>query len=159
MTRKEFGGATSDYQTYSAFGSDTLTLTSNLTIPRFPLALDQAFDAEASDRSKLGLGSESVLLNRLVEDGRIPSRTWSLDVGWSGSEDKSIKAWQDGNLILGGKDESRYIGPLHSQDFARSADGRIDKKCHLKVMITQITMRNSTSYINLMPNGRNLPMM
>jgi hypothetical protein len=152
QTQQEFRGAEWDAQKYSIRGEDLLRAPS-ISIPELPLVLDDSFTPEADDRSKLGLGVGSSILNRLFQLGEIPSRSWSLDFGWSGAEEDD--AWDDGNLVLGGKDRSLYTGDLYPQDFAREPDGRFDQECHLKVTITGITMSNSTSDdIDLFEEGK-----
>lgn len=153
QTLEGFSGSKNDAQDYSVRGED-LMKAPDFSVPEFPIAVDQTYIPEANDRGKLGLGAASSLLDRLVGEGRIPSRTWSLDYGWDGSEDKDIGGWDDGNLILGGMDKSRYTGTLYGENFARNSDGSVDQECHLKVVITGMTMQNSTGKVNLMPEGK-----
>lgn len=136
QTQQEFGGAYIDIQPFTVRGEDVLKAPS-FTVPGFPFTLDQQYEPQANDQSKIGLGAGSAVLNQLVDEGRIPGRSWSLDYGYSGTEDidEDVGGWDDGSLVLGGMDKSRYTGDLYSQDFAKNPDGTIDRECHLKVCI------------------------
>lgn len=98
-------------------GSDTVSF-SNITLEALPFRLDD----ETS-----------------IKSGTIGSRTWALDQGLTG--DSSIKPddWVDGQLTLGGYDESRYSGEMYP---VKINDGTV---CPLRATVDSFTYN--------LPNG------
>lgn len=133
QTQLEFEGAKQDGRGYTIRGEESIK-SENLTHPSLPIVISENYTPEAEGKNMLGLGAGSSLLNRLYTDGLIPSRTWSLDMGWAGEVEE--ETWTSGELVLGGVDHDRYAGSTFGQDFSKKNDGGVDRECHLKVMMT-----------------------
>jgi hypothetical protein len=95
------------------WGSDTLTIKPNATVEKLPI-YSSAVGLTISN--SLGLGRNSTVLESLVSQNRIGSRTWSLFWGWQGA----IKEHQmQGSLVLGGYDAAKTMGANFTGDFLR----------------------------------------
>lgn len=114
-------------------GSDTVAF-SNITLQSFPLKLDNDTSIEPADHATLGLGLHSDLLEHLVKNGTIGSRTWALDQGLTGDPSIKLDDWVDGQLTLGGYDESRYSGEMFA---LKMNDG---PGCPLRVTVDQFIL-------------------
>ena len=83
--------------------TDTLKLTSNVSLPQFPVQIIRT----GSIGNTISLGLNSRLLNTLVSARAIASRSWSFYHGWQGAE---LEHQKDGSLVLGGYDKSKITG-------------------------------------------------
>ena len=66
------------------------------------------FDTQAN----IGLGLNSTLLNALIADGRIASRSYSY---WWGLNSATLTSAMDGQLVFGGYDAAKAMGPKITQ--------------------------------------------
>ena len=90
------------------YGVDKLTLTSNISTPKFPFVIDHGRTGhEAFFMNSIGLGHNSSLLNALIATGQIASRTWSIFNGFTGATSQNQS---DGTLVLGGYDAAKTSG-------------------------------------------------
>ena len=108
-TALEFGNIDGALQHYAnSSGKDILTLSDQLSLSEFPIALDNAGAiGDGEGLNKLGLGYNSSLLRRLMTSGTTNSQTWSIWQGWSGAE---ASQQIDGNIVLGGYDRAKFKG-------------------------------------------------
>lgn len=83
------------------WGNDTLFFEPNTTIPDHPI---WRTEIGKIPQNALGLGRGSPLLDMLVKQGKIASRSWSLFWGWQGKE-KSHQ--MEGNFVIGGYDKAK----------------------------------------------------
>ncbi len=90
--------------TMDLWGTDTIRMTANVSIPRFPISVSRG---PGETMNTLGLGANSTLLNFLSSVGSIPSKTWSYWQGWTGAE---AQHQMDGTLVLGGYDAAKISG-------------------------------------------------
>lgn len=88
----------------AVWGTDSLHLNPDITVDEFPFALSKS--AQKSSGS-VGLGRKSTILDSLVQQGTIASKTWSLFMGWQ-ETGKSQKI--NGRLALGGYDKAKTVG-------------------------------------------------
>ncbi|KAK6430445.1 hypothetical protein LTR95_013405 [Oleoguttula sp. CCFEE 5521] len=120
---------------------DKLTLSSNFTLPAFPLAIPrQSIGDVFSPQVGLGLDFNSTLLTTAKNTGRIASRTWSYFWGETGTADDA----SNGTLVLGGYDAAKTVGQNYTQRLTYGLaceDG-------LLLAITDMTMifPNDTAY-------------
>ena len=132
-----------------SYGSDTVTLTSNISTSKSPLLIDYGRTGyEAFFMNSIGLGINSTLLNTLVSTGKIASRTWSMFNGFTGSQSHNQS---DGILVLGGYDEAKISGNTAENitiDFNFASDTNDIADCPATGMI--ITVNNMTL---VWPNG------
>lgn len=139
MTKEEFRGASDVLQSVDLLGEETVHLP-GVELQNVPI------DIDGDMTSGIGLGTNSSLVNSLYAAGKIPSRMWGLDWGWTGATDDT---WKDGSLVLGGYDKSRVKdGKFFAQNFPLdlgASDG-----CALIVFITGISMKNDTDEIQLL---------
>jgi hypothetical protein len=94
----------------SLIGVDTLELGA-AKLTNFPVGIPRNnWDHGNTVLHAMGIGSNSTLLNRLVETGQTASRVWSMFWGrlWV---DNPI----DGSLVLGGYDSNKVIGQNYTQ--------------------------------------------
>lgn len=87
------------------WGTDQLLLSSNLTIPEFPISIERI---DTQGFSLIGLGSNSSFISALYDAGAIASKTWSLAWGWTGI---TAAHQMDGNMVFGGYDAAKSQGP------------------------------------------------
>lgn len=131
----EFGNIDGALQSQAnSTGTDTLALSDQLSLEKFPFAIDHAGAIrDLGALNQLGLGSNSSLLRNLITRGAIDSQTWSIWQGWSGAE---ASQQIDGNIVLGGYDEAKFIGANVTQPI------QYDPNCAsgLIITITDITM-------------------
>lgn len=138
-------------------GEDVFGAEGVINFAEFPISLKKGFTGEPMDHGLIGLATNSTLLNALVDAGKVPSRTWSLDYGWTGDPSIDPESWVDGSLTLGGYDESRFTGMPYHEDFAMQGElGEVDSECTLKVTIVSIALQNSTGpgSVELMSEGK-----
>lgn len=119
----------------STYFNDILALSSSRTLPGFPLLLQPA---GAAVFSMLGLGANSTFINRLVEAGLAPSRSWSFFAGVY----SDIRA---GALIIGGYAERFYQGTLHSKN--------VTDACAVCFEVARMEYRQGSTTTNLLPDG------
>lgn len=82
-------------------GTDTISLgTSQLTEAPLTVISKVAMNG-------LGLGPSSSLLDRLINDSLIASRSWSA---WGGQFASGAKEAMDGHIVFGGQDEAKITG-------------------------------------------------
>lgn len=89
----------------SLIGIDNLAL-AGINLTNFPVGIPRKnWDHGYTILHAMGMGSNSTVLNRLVETGQTASRVWSIFWGrmWN---DNPI----DGSLVLGGYDSEKVIG-------------------------------------------------
>lgn len=86
------------------YGSDDLTLASNLTLSKYPLGVARV---DAEEMNVVGVGINSSLLTALESTGAISSRSWAYWHGWTGD---NASTQLDGNLVLGGYDSKKTTG-------------------------------------------------
>lgn len=142
MNKEEFEGAPETRRNIDIVGEETIQLP-GLELDSFPIGIENGAEIGTSG---LGLGLNSSLLNSLLAAGKIPSRVWGLDWGWTGDSDKT---WRDGSLVLGGYDKSRIKdNKLFTQDF--SPDSSDPDGCAMLVFITGISMKNDTNELQLL---------
>lgn len=83
------------------YGNDTLGVNSSISLAKFPFGRNRG---GIDGHNLLGMGRNSTLLNALVSEGAISSRTWSFWNGWTGSQ---IEHQLDGSLVIGGYDSAK----------------------------------------------------
>ncbi|CZT25161.1 uncharacterized protein RCC_10890 [Ramularia collo-cygni] len=97
---------------YNAWATDTLTMGS-ASLSTFPIGMPGLdFGGDFDSQANFGLGQNSTLLQRLKDDGRIASRSWSY---WWGVENALSRSAMDGHLILGGYDAAKVVGVPFTQ--------------------------------------------
>lgn len=109
---------TGTYIRYNAWATDTLSV-GNASLSRFPIGMPGLdiggdFDGQAN----FGLGQNSTLLQRLKDEERIASRSWSY---WWGVENALSRSAKDGHLILGGYDAAKVKGAPFTQPLRNSS--------------------------------------
>jgi hypothetical protein len=103
---------------YSDWARDTLRA-GNTTLKDFPIGMPRfEFGGIFDTQANIGLGRNSTLLNALRETGRISSRTYSF---WWGINSASPANSMDGQLVLGGYDAAKVMGPNITQKLLPSA--------------------------------------
>lgn len=117
--------------TADLWGTDILAVTPEKNLPDFPLGISRG---QGETMNTLGLGRNSTLLNALMDSDAIVARTWGFWQGWTGAESRHQF---DGNLVFGGYDEAKTIGP--NITLPTSAPDDLDTDCYL-VTITDIKM-------------------
>lgn len=105
---------------YNDWAQDTLTA-GNITLDDFPIGMPGfdfggIFDTQAN----IGLGRNSTLLNALYEAKHVSSRTYSF---WWGRNSASPENSMDGQLVLGGYDAAKVMGPNITQKLLPSTAG------------------------------------
>lgn len=97
----------------------------------------------------LGLGDGSVLLDELVANDVIATRSWGLD---SGSQ--SLLYPRQGNLVFGGYDDSSVLGPFTT--YPMNYDIRLNERvCPLQVQVQSMALRLSDTYeISIFQNSQ-----
>lgn len=105
---------------YNDWTIDRLTL-GNETLNDFPIGMagfdyGEIFNAQ----SVIRLGRNSALLNTLKDTGKIPSRTYSF---WWGRNSAAQSNSMDGQLVLGGYDAAKVVGPILTQKLQPSSVG------------------------------------
>ena len=103
-------------QAIDIWGSDTLTLNSTLSLPRFPFGLFRGAQATVNI---LGLGRNSTLLNTLISKGAIASSTYGIFQGWTGSQ---TRYQTDGAVTLGAYDAAKISGKNVTLPFSLEDD-------------------------------------
>jgi hypothetical protein len=99
--------------------------------------------------SHLGLGKDSKLLNELVDAGMISGRSWGLN---SGSQ--SVMYPRDGNLVLGGYDESSVKDSFVNYDMNYPvAEGPGGHDCPLQVIIESMVLKSAETEFELWDNS------
>lgn len=98
------------------YGSDTLAVNSTLSLVNFPFGVNRG---NVDKQNSLGVGRNSTLLNALVSNGAISSRTWSFWNGWIGAE---TQHQMDGSFILGGYDAAKISGRNITLPFSTEND-------------------------------------
>ena len=141
-----------------AYVTDTLSLISIISTPRFPFVIDHGRTGyEAFFMNTVGLGINSTLLNTLISARKIPTRTWSMFNGFTGSQSQNQS---NGILVLGGYDEAKIFGSVADNitidmDFSPDAISSTNlAKCPATGMI--ITVSNMTL---AWPNGTKASLM
>lgn len=122
--------------------TDTLQLSSDTSLPNFPLGIPindlgtQAYYPQMT----LGLASNSTLLNALKASGKIASRTFSFFAGKMGA---TAATQSEGGMVFGGYDKSKVTGKQYTSPMATG------QSCstNLVVTITDIQLN--------FPNGDN----
>lgn len=109
------GETISDHKS-DVYGSDTLEVNSTLSLANFPFGVNRG---SVDNQNGLGMGRNSTLLNALVSNGTISSRTWSFWNGWTGAE---AQHQMDGSLILGGYDAAKISGRNITLPFSTEND-------------------------------------
>lgn len=103
---------------YSDWAKDTLRA-GNTTLDDFPIGMPGfEFGGIFDTQANIGLGRNSTLLNALREKGHISSRTYSF---WWGINSASPSNSMDGQLVLGGYDAAKVMGPNITQKLLPSA--------------------------------------
>jgi len=105
---------------YNDWAMDTLKA-GNTTLEDFPIGMS-GFDVGGifDTQANIGLGRNSTLLNALHDKGHISSRTYSF---WWGLNSASSSLSMDGQLVLGGYDAAKVMGPNITQKLLPSAVG------------------------------------
>ncbi len=98
------------------FGSDTLEVNSTISLANFPFGVNRG---KSDNRNGLGMGRNSTLMNALVSNGTISSKSWSFWNGWTGAE---AQHQMDGSLILGGYDAAKISGRNITLPFSNEND-------------------------------------
>lgn len=83
------------------WGTDLLHINSSYSLDSFPIDI-------TGDGDKIGIGTNSTLLNTLKSSSAIASRTWSFFWGLKGFE---TSAQMDGVAVFGGYDQAKISGP------------------------------------------------
>lgn len=137
------------------FLSDTLKLNENVTLSNMPLAMPLAEalrDGPLSvyhPRFAVGLGRNSTMLNRLVSQDLIKSRSWSMFWGWFGA---TAQTQRDGTFIFGGYDKARVKGPGFTHALRAPTD---DCPTGMLVTISDLTLHfPNGSAARLLPESR-----
>lgn len=121
----------------SLIGVDGLGLEeSNLT--NFPMGIPRMnWDHGYTILHAMGMGSNSTVLNRLVETGQTASRVWSIFWGRMWNDDP-----MDGSVVLGGYDSMKVIG----QNYTHALDYSNITGCWtgMKITITGIDLVDRT---------------
>lgn len=124
----------------STYFNDLLTVAVGQTsqkLPGFPLILNPA---AGSIYSQLGLGPNSTFVNRLVEAGLAPSRSWSFFAGvYSGM--------RAGLLTIGGSADRFYQGGLATRNVTEG------DTCDFCFNVTHMSYQDGGRNISLMPDG------
>lgn len=113
------------------WGADTLTVAPQVSLKDFTLGVSRG---EGETMNTLALGQNSTLLQRLVDDGTISSKTWGYWHGWTGA---NVEHQHDGSLIFGGYDSAKVMGP--NVTLATNDLGAIEANCY-RVRIKDVTM-------------------
>ena len=91
--------------TTDLWGTDVFAVTPALNMSNFPLGVSRN---QGETMNSLGLSRNSTIMNALVQNGDLAARVWSFWQGWTGAEPEHQI---DGNLILGGYDAEKVMGP------------------------------------------------
>lgn len=121
----------------SLIGVDNLELGGN-NLTNFPIGVPRKnWDHGYTTLHAMGMGSNSTVLNKLVETGQTASRVWSIFWGrmWN---DNPV----DGSLVLGGYDSMKVIG----QNYTQKLDYSTTTGCWtgMKITITEIDVVDRT---------------
>ncbi|OQO00370.1 hypothetical protein B0A48_13718 [Cryoendolithus antarcticus] len=109
-----------DLVSNGAWVNDTLAI-SNLTLDDYTVGMpDWDFNGPFDWQGNIGLGRQSRLLQRLVDDGHIASRTYSF---WWGRNSATTSSSMDGHIVLGGYDAAKTSGPNITQKMVPYAAG------------------------------------
>lgn len=132
-------------------GIDTIAVgSSNLT--NFPVGIPRLdWDHGYTTLHALGLGSNSTLLNSLVQAGSIASRVWSIFWGRMWVDD-----WIDGSVVLGGYDSELAVGKNHTQSLDYSDDTGCWTGMSLVISDIQLNYPNGTD-VSIFPGNYALP--
>lgn len=92
----------------NAFATDDIMI-GNTTLSGFPVGMP-GYDvgAQFDTQANIGLGRNSTILNALKDAGHVASRTYSY---WWGLDTTSSSVAMDGQLVLGGYDSAKIMGP------------------------------------------------
>lgn len=103
-------GASTESKAPGAFdviwGDDTLWINSTFNIRSMPLGLRQFFTG-IGFMNDFPLGSNSTVINALMNSGAMGSTVWSL---WQGLMGAEVENQVDGSLVLGGYDSAKTNG-------------------------------------------------
>lgn len=103
------------------WGTDTLSFEADdATVSEYPIWRTKIGKVP---QNALGLGRASPLLDMLMKQKKIASRTWSLFWGWQGRE-KSQQ--MEGNFVLGGYDQAKTGGDERKNSTHKLSD---DSQC------------------------------
>ncbi|KAI9650390.1 hypothetical protein NHQ30_000404 [Ciborinia camelliae] len=99
--------------------TDNITLSSNMSIPNFPIGIAQADWGEQGyyPQMAMGLGTNSTILNSLYASGEIASRTWSMFWGRTGA---TAATQLDGSFVFGGYDRAKVTGANYTSSLTYS---------------------------------------
>lgn len=98
---------------FSIGGTETFSLGSMKQLDKYPIGIPRMLrDHGYTTLHAVGLGTNSTLLNTLIEAGEISARAWSIFWGrmWVDEEDA-----YDGSVVLGGYDQDKVIGTNYTQ--------------------------------------------
>lgn len=140
-----------DLLTTSLGGTETVSLGgTNLTT--WPVGIPRLnWDHGYTTLHALGLGSNSTLLQALVDTGQIAARVWSIFWGRMWVDD-----WIDGSVVLGGYDSELVLGSNYTQNLDYSET----TGCWtgMRVTITDIVLNTRVgSKVSIFPTNYALP--
>ncbi|KAI1171737.1 aspartic peptidase domain-containing protein [Nemania sp. FL0916] len=129
---------------------DRLSIGPTRIAEAFPFGVPRlSWDHGYTINHAMGLGSNSTLLNTLVQAGQIGSRVWSIFWGrmWVDPEDA-----MDGTLVLGGYDSQKVISKNYTQplDFSNATGCWTGMKVHISGV--QLNARTGDNVELLPPN-------
>lgn len=140
---------TGKLMTSSLVGKDTFNLNSTITLNGFPLGIPRlSWIPDFTILHTMGMGTNSTILNALVQAGQIGSRVWSIFWGRMWVNDEVAV---DGSVVFGGYDQQKTLGRNYTQPIDFS-----DTKCWtgMSVQISKITLKFRNGYdTNLMPSN------
>ncbi|KEF63865.1 uncharacterized protein A1O9_01843 [Exophiala aquamarina CBS 119918] len=104
----------------SLAGIEFFNVASTSQLSRFPIGIPRlGWDAGYTTLHALGMGTNSTYMNNLRSTGRIGARVWSIFWGRMWTTNNPL----DGQVVLGGYDESKVIGQNHTQALNYGATG------------------------------------
>ncbi|KAI1104485.1 acid protease [Jackrogersella minutella] len=129
-------------------GTDQFAFNSIKTLASFPVGVPRLdWDHGYTMLHAMGMGTNSTVLNALLQTGQIGSRVWSIFWGRMWVDDGSA---MDGSIVFGGYDQQKTIGKNYTQalDFNEHTGCWTGMKVHISKI--QLNFRNGDDQ-NLLP--------
>ncbi|KAI1773349.1 acid protease [Hypoxylon cercidicola] len=138
---------TGKLMTSSLAGTDIFNLNSTITLNSFPLGIPRLlWGTDYTILHPMGMGTNSTILNALVQAGQIGSRVWSIFWGRMWVDEQHAL---DGSIVFGGFDQQKIAGKNYTLPLDFS-----DTRCWtgMKVRISRIALNFLDGYDhNLLP--------
>lgn len=139
------GGYDSDDSVASDWMTENFTVSSNISLAKFPIGVAQQSIGAVNyeDLPVLGLGRDSTLLNSLKNSGSIGARVWSFFHGLTGA---TANTQMDGSIVFGGYDSGKVLGA--GSNFTISRTGSCDYSVNIEDILVDFPNGTSTSLLS-----------